>query len=125
MHVWRKEKVTEPFVTPVGEIIHELIGLATDDSSKIHSVAHITMAPGASSRKHYHPESEESFYILAGRARMHVDKEEAELKPGEVVLIPPGKGHKIVSIGDRDLEFLAVCVPAWIPSNTVWLEEET
>jgi mannose-6-phosphate isomerase-like protein (cupin superfamily) len=122
MHVLSKDVVT-PLVSQHGEIISELIGRA-DRSSQRHSVAFITLPPGKSSRLHYHPVTEESYHILQGQARMRVGDEEAILVPGQSVLIPPQTPHRITSIGDTDLAFLAFCVPAWEPSCEVPIEEE-
>ena len=72
---------------------------------------------------HYHPVAEESYYILKGHAKMVLGQEEATLKPGQIVLIPPGTNHKIYNAGKETLEFLVVCVPAWEPGNTVFLEK--
>jgi mannose-6-phosphate isomerase-like protein (cupin superfamily) len=48
--------------------------------------------------------------------------EETIVIPQQAVLIPPPKPHKISNIGESDLVFLAVCAPAWEPTNTVFLE---
>ena len=60
--------------------------------------------------------------MLQGQGRIVVGDDEAILGPGEIVLIPPGKPHKFSNISTNPLEFLVVCVPAWEPTNTVWLE---
>ena len=120
MHVLSKGVVT-PLVSQHGEIISELIG-RVDRSSERHSVAAITIPPGKSSMLHYHPVTEESYHILQGKARMVVGDEEAILAPGQSVLIPPQTPHRITSIGETDLAFLAFCVPAWKPACEVPIE---
>lgn len=113
-----------PITTPHGELIRELIGrTATEGSVPRHSVAHIVLPPGKSSLRHYHPEAEESYYILSGRARVLIGEEEVELTAGTAVLIPAPQPHKITNIGSEDLAFLAICVPAWEPDNSVFLEK--
>ena len=86
--------------------------------------AMVVIPPGKSTPLHAHPETEESYYILKGQARMALGEEEAIIGPGQIVLIPAPKPHKIINVGQEDLEFLAYCVPAWEPTNTDWLEEE-
>jgi len=122
MHIFHKKDVDSPLVTEHGEIIYELIGREVGEATDRHSVAVVVIPPGKASLRHYHPETEESYFILKGQARMILDDEEAALAPGQAVLIQPPKPHKIINIGETDLEFLAICVPAWEPTNTVWLE---
>jgi mannose-6-phosphate isomerase-like protein (cupin superfamily) len=112
-----------PITTPHGELIRELIGrTATKGFAPRHSVAHIVLPPGKSSLLHYHPEAEESYYILSGRARVLIGEEEVVMVAGTAVLIPAPQPHKITNIGSEVLTFLAICVPAWEPDNSVFLE---
>lgn len=112
-----------PITTPHGELIRELIGhTATKKTAPRHSVAHIVLPPGKSSLLHYHPEAEESYYILSGKARVLIGAEEMILTAGTAVLIPSPQPHKITNIGSDDLAFLAICIPAWQPDNSVFLE---
>ena len=121
VQVLSKDEVS-PLVTPHGEIIYELIGRAVGEPTRRHSVAYVTLPPGKSSLSHRHPEAEESYFILQGKARMLLADEETILIPGQAILIPSPKPHKIINIGETDLTFLAICVPAWEPTNTVPLE---
>jgi mannose-6-phosphate isomerase-like protein (cupin superfamily) len=122
MHTHSIDDVS-PITTPHGELIRELIGrTATEGPTPRHSVAHITLPPGKSSLLHYHPEAEESYYILSGQAQVLVGEEEVVVVAGKAVLIPAPQSHKITNIGSDDLVFLAVCVPAWEPDNSVFLE---
>jgi len=105
-----------------GETIYEIVGRTLGRRTESHSVAHVAIAPGKSSLRHFHPEAEESYYILAGSARIEVGHETATLRPGHIVLIPPPLPHKIYNAGRSHLLLLVVCVPAWEPTNTVWLE---
>jgi mannose-6-phosphate isomerase-like protein (cupin superfamily) len=122
MHIYSKDQASSPVLTDHGEIIYELLGRNFEQSTEIHSVAYVVLPPGKSSLLHYHPEAEESYYLLQGNARILVGEEESQLTTGQIVLIPPRKPHKITNIGEGDLEFLAICVPAWEPENTVLLE---
>jgi mannose-6-phosphate isomerase-like protein (cupin superfamily) len=121
MHIMSKERVA-PIESQHGEVIYELVGRGTGQRTERHSVAYVVIPPGKSSLLHQHREAEESYYILQGEARMMLGGEEAMVAPGQVVLIPPEKPHKITNVGDSDLAFLAFCVPAWEASDTVPLE---
>lgn len=122
MHIYSKAQVSSPLVTKHGEVIYELLGRDFSEGTERHSVAHVVLPPGKSSLLHVHPEAEESYYILKGKARIRVGEEESTLTSGQVVLISSGTPHKISNIGDDKLEFLATCIPAWEPGNTVPLE---
>jgi mannose-6-phosphate isomerase-like protein (cupin superfamily) len=119
----RKKADAEPIVTSSGEIIYELVGRRVGQITERHSGAHVVIPPGKSSRLHYHPEAEESYFILKGRGRLRIGGEESEVSAGQMILIPPPQPHKIINTASEDLELLAICVPAWEPSNTVWLED--
>lgn len=123
MHIMSKNNAT-PSESQHGEIIYELIGREVGEPTERHSVAYMIVPPGKSSLLHYHPEAEESYYILQGEARMLLGDEEAIILPDQVILISPQKPHKIINIGKSDLVFLAVCVPAWESTNTVYLERD-
>jgi len=110
-----------PLITDHGEIIHELIGRAANAQSERHSVAYVTIPPGKTSLLHKHPEAEESYFVLKGQARMQVGEDVYDVDPGNGILILTETPHKISNIGEVDLEFLAFCVPAWEPENTVYL----
>jgi mannose-6-phosphate isomerase-like protein (cupin superfamily) len=110
-------------VTAHGETIYEVVGRTVGSKSTNHSVAHVVIAPDKSSLLHFHPQAEESYYILAGEAKIEIGDDVATLRPGQTVLIPPPLPHKIYNTGHGNLVLLVVCVPAWEPSNTVWLEK--
>jgi mannose-6-phosphate isomerase-like protein (cupin superfamily) len=109
------------FGSPHGEIVYELIGHAAG-GSQAHSLAKIVIPPGKASRKHYHPVAEESYFILSGTARMEMAGEVSTLTAGDSVMIPPPQVHQIANAGTDDLVFLAVCVPAWTPDNSIYLD---
>lgn len=111
-----------PIVSEHGEIVYELVGPNLGETTQRHSVAHVIIPPGKSSLLHYHPEAEESYYILRGNARIILGDEQETITAGETILIPPPKPHKIINTGSDALEFVAVCVPAWESKNSIFLE---
>ena len=112
---------TQGIETAHGEIVREILG-HTAGGTSAHSLAHITLPPGKSSLKHYHPVVEESYYVLSGQGRMLVQNEERSLKPGDTVAIPPNTVHQIVNQSDEALTFLAVCVPPWTSDCSVFVD---
>ncbi len=120
MHIASKADAKQPIHSPWGEIVHELIGDSEQTGgARQHSLAIITIPPGKSSALHYHNTAEETYYILRGSARLVVDGQAYRLSPGQACLIQPPEQHQIFNSGDDDLEFIAVCTPAWTPDDSV------
>ena len=116
--IFSKANHLDPIHTPHGEVIYELIGPAENHgAADAHSLAYIHIPAGKASRPHHHRISEESYYILNGQARMVIDGKEFSLSPGEACLISAGQVHQIFNDGPDDLEFLAICIPPWVPED--------
>ena len=121
MHIMKKEKA-EVYDTGHGEIIYKLAEPGVSDLTQ-HSIVLVEIAPLHASRMHYHPQVEETYYILAGNAKIMIDDETATLHPGELVAIPPGKKHKITNLShDQILTFIATCATPWTSDCSVFLE---
>jgi ethanolamine utilization protein EutQ len=117
-----KEQVLNPIQSPHGETVYEMIGRAADHGGvNGHSLAHVVIAPGQSSLLHFHQLSEETYYLLMGVARISIDSQEFELVSGQAVLILPGQKHQIFNPAFQDLEFLAICAPAWYPEDSFYV----
>ncbi len=117
MHTTSRARVS-PLTSPGGETVFELIGRAAEHGGARHSLAHIAIAPGGVSTRHYHKVSEETYYILRGAATMAIDDRTIALGPGDTCLIQPGEVHQISNPSRDELEFLAVCAPAWAPDDS-------
>lgn len=123
MRLTRKERIETPFCSGSGERVYELLGAPEHiGGAGYHSFSHVVIPAGCASRPHYHPVAEETYYILSGRARMLVDDRELQLLPGDALLILPPEKHQIFNTGECELEFIAVCAPAWTPDNSVYLD---
>ena len=119
-----------PFKAPWGEQVQELCGRACEAGchSEKTSVAKVCFAPGVYSRRHYHPEpTEEVFFVLSGMGEIEVGGATKVIQAGDTVLVPSGTPHQIGNSASSNeiLETLVVCVPAWQPTNTVWLDAAT
>ena len=119
MRVVHKDQIKDELLTPQGEIILELIGKGelSGGTSKL-SLALVIIPPGKSSLLHYHENSEETYFILKGEGWMRIDQQEFSLQPSQACLIEPGEVHQIFNRGESDLEFLAICAPAWVPEDS-------
>jgi mannose-6-phosphate isomerase-like protein (cupin superfamily) len=119
MRIVRKDHIANPFRGSLGEEIFELIGRPDElGATVMHSLAYVVIPPGSKSPVHYHKESEETYYVINGEARLRVDGQECHVAPGDACLIVPREVHQIVAVGTTDLEFLVVSAPPWTPTDT-------
>lgn len=108
------------FTTKDGSEIREL--LAHRNSVIQHqSLAEARLPVGASSALHYHPRTEEIYFILSGRGLMRQSDEVCEVVPGDAIAIRPGSPHQITNTGNETLRFLCCCAPAYEHDDTVLL----
>lgn len=112
---------TAPFVTKDGSEIRELLA-HRNSCIRNQSLAEARVAPGQTTQPHYHPQTEEIYYILQGQGRMRIDSECRDVGPGDAIAIPPGSPHQITNIGEQTLIFLCCCAPGYEHSDTVLLE---
>ena len=59
------------------------------------SVFYEVWEPGGSQPPNSHPDSTEIFVVLRGIGRAHSDGHAAELRAGDVLVLPPGSVHRI------------------------------
>jgi quercetin dioxygenase-like cupin family protein len=101
----------EPFTTKDGSTIREYLHTPSQ------SLAEGTLAPGQSTRRHYHAEAEEIYLIVDGGGRMEVDGEARDVEVGDAILIPAGAWHELVA-GSAGTRLLCCCVPAYRDDDT-------
>lgn len=108
----------ESFVTLDGSTIRELAGPAWT-AARHQSLAEATLPAGGETAEHYHPRAEELYYFTAGSGRMRLGEDEAEVRAGDCVVIPPGTPHKLFNPGPDPLVLLCCCAPAYADDDTV------
>ena len=59
------------------------------------------LPPGKVLGLHHHVGDAEFYYVLSGRAKITVDDEEIDAKPGTAIYIPPDSPHKILNDGEE------------------------
>ena len=106
------------FTTMDGSQIRELLAYR-NSSIRNQSLAEACVGVGLTTAAHYHRQSEEIYYILAGRGRMRIGQETTDVAAGDAVAIPPGLEHQITNTGDTELVFLCCCAPAYEDAHTV------
>ena len=76
------------------------------------SIAQARVLPGVTTRWHRLVGTAERYVILSGEGLMEVgDLPPEQVRPGDVVLIPPLCRQRISNTGTEDLVFLAICTP--------------
>jgi mannose-6-phosphate isomerase-like protein (cupin superfamily) len=108
----------EPFITLDGSEIRELAGIPSGNAAN-QSLAQATVPPGAATEAHYHRTTEEIYLFTAGAGRMILAGEEAAVRAGDCVVIPPGAEHQLVNDGDQPLVLLCCCSPPYSHEDTV------
>jgi mannose-6-phosphate isomerase-like protein (cupin superfamily) len=109
------------FTTKDGSEIRELLG-HRNSAIRNQSLAEASLAVGASTMEHYHPKTEEIYYITHGSGRMRIEGELKDVRVGDAIAIPPGEKHKIWNTGSETLRLLCCCAPAYEDSDTVITE---
>jgi len=106
-----------PFITKDGSQIRELLAYR-NSGIRNQSLAEASVPAGSSTQEHYHARTEEIYFITAGRGRIRIEAESAEVKPGDAIAIMPGKKHKLWNTGAEPLKLLCCCSPCYEHSDT-------
>ena len=109
------------FITKDGSEIRELLA-HRNSAIRNQSLAEARVPAGGSTLEHYHPKTEEIYYITAGAGRVRIENETRDVKPGDAIAIPPGRKHKLWNTGNEPLKLLCCCAPAYEHGDTVITE---
>jgi len=110
------------FTTKDGSEIRELLA-HRNSSIRNQSLAEARLPVAASSMPHYHPLTEEIYYITSGEGLMRIGSETQAVGPGDAIAIPPGLTHQITNTGQTVLVFLCCCAPGYEHTDTVLVDE--
>ena len=105
------------FITKDGSEIRELLAHRNSEIRN-QSLAEARLPTGGATQEHYHAQTEEIYYITAGRGRIRVEDEEADVKVGDAIAILPGERHKLWNTGAEPLRLLCCCAPAYEHDDT-------
>ena len=110
------------FTTKDGSEIRELLAHRNSCIAR-QSLAEARLPPAASTMPHYHPLTEEIYYITAGSGRMQIEGDVREVAGGDAIAIPPGARHQITNTGQGVLKLLCCCAPAYEHEDTVLVSD--
>ena len=80
------------FTTKDGSEIRELLA-HRNSCIRQQSLAEARLPRHGATTPHYHPRTEEIYYILDGHGEMQVGNETRPVGPGDAIAIPPGARH--------------------------------
>lgn len=86
----------------------------------------LTLSPGEVFLKHYHPYSEECFYVIKGEVTVEGDENTIVASEGTGVFVPKYEPHRLRNAGSEETVLVFFCSPL-APSPAeghVLLEEE-
>lgn len=70
----------------------------------------VVVPPGSSIGVHTHGDDEETYVVVDGEGRMHLDGEEFAVGAGDVVVNRPGGTHGLANTGPRPLRLVVLDV---------------
>ena len=109
------------FITKDGSEIRELLA-HRNSAVRNQSLAEARIPVGGSTQEHYHPRTEEIYFITEGAGRMRIEAEVRDVKGGDAIAILPGQKHKLWNTGNVTLKLLCCCAPAYEHSDTIITE---
>ncbi|HWH68324.1 MAG TPA: cupin domain-containing protein [Candidatus Sulfotelmatobacter sp.] len=109
------------FITKDGSEIRELLA-HRNSGIRNQSLAEARLPVGSSTQEHYHPQTEEIYFITQGTGRLRMEGEVREVQAGDAIAIPPGHKHKLWNTGADTLRLLCCCAPAYEHSDTILTE---
>ncbi len=110
-----KPDAAAEYLTPEGCFILETWNTGADECV---SVARARVATGRATAWHRLDGIVERYLIVEGRGLVEVgDLEPAELRPGDMAVIPAGTRQRITNTGPADLVFYCICTPRFRPER--------
>jgi mannose-6-phosphate isomerase-like protein (cupin superfamily) len=110
----------ESFITADRSAIRELVGPPSGNAAN-QSLAEATVPPGGETILHHHVRTEEIYLFTAGAGRLRLGDDEAGVRAGDAVVIPPGTPHMLRNPGPEPLVLLCCCAPPYSDEDTVLL----
>lgn len=100
-----------PTITSRGGAINILISPHTVGSTQ-HIMGYSELHVNDRVHPHVHDYSEESFFVLEGRGRIHIEQiDPIDFEQGDAVFVPKGKIHWIENTGDAIMKVVFMVSP--------------
>lgn len=103
----------EPIVEKNNSKIYELTAMFPTHGN--FSVAYFELPPNESGKKHFHPNVDETYFIVKGEPTVLINNEEKLVGAGDLIFVPKNSVHCITNDSQSTVGFIALCVPGWTP----------
>ncbi|MBK5113397.1 MAG: cupin domain-containing protein [Candidatus Heimdallarchaeota archaeon] len=87
-----------------------------------YSLAYGELAVGEESKAHK-MEMQELYYIIQGKGKITVNKEEKEIEKGDIIILPEEAVQKLENTGKEPLKFLMIVNPPYDSEKEQIVEE--
>lgn len=74
-------------------------------------------------KAHYHAQHTEVISVLAGKGLMTVNGEEMKIKKGDIVLIPQGTVHSVITTSRRPLKVMSTQSPEFKGKDRIYIDK--
>ena len=111
-HLHKKISTVKEFTAGDATFIREVLHPDNEGIDLPYSLAYGSLEIGASSIPHV-LQNEELYYILEGKAAIHIENEEIQVNAHEVVLVRKNTKQFVRNLGDKKLTFLCIVSPPW------------
>ncbi|RJQ26032.1 cupin domain-containing protein [Candidatus Parcubacteria bacterium] len=84
----------------------------------------MTLQVGEEIGSEVHPDNDQFFRFEEGKGKVVIAGEESDVKDGSAVVVPAGKEHNVINIGNTPLKLYTIYSPAHHPDGTVHKTKE-
>jgi len=102
-----------PTYTPPGHswtINRRLLGPGVFWSDRM-EVVHGQIEYGGQADPHAHPDHEQAFFVLEGRASVEINGVSEDVGPNHFIYLPPGTLHRVTALEGPPLKLLIIYAP--------------
>lgn len=75
------------------------------------SLLRVSNPPGCWTPPHLHRHEDETVFVLSGTVQAETEQGTARIGPGEVLVLPRGRPHRLGNAGPGDAHFMVLCTP--------------
>lgn len=100
----------EPLKSDRGGRLHILLSTKTTGNTA-GFLGTFALSPGEVFLKHYHPYSEECFYVIKGEVTIEGDENTVVAPAGTAVFIPKKEPHRLRNLGKEETVLVFFCSP--------------
>lgn len=89
------------------------------ETSEHTQIVIMSIQPGGEIGSEVHPDNDQVLYLVEGRGRVVLNKQEADFKAGDIVLVPAGTEHNFIAADDAPLKIITTYSPPHHPNGLI------